>query len=571
MKAMGVLLLALLFIQTPKASLEGVVIGRQPVAGARVTLRSPGSPRNTRILTVITNSQGQFSFAGLDEGTYVIAVDANGHLPQTSAAQVQLTAGQSAKDVVIRLTPAATVSGRIRDPQGRPVVDLAVQLVRSSYTFDGKRTYRSSGTVRTNDRGEYRLYWVTPGRYYLLAGTLTTGFDPVLNSIQQMTGAASAAGTPVAPVLGYAFYPGVTEVSSARLLDLQPGADLQGMDLTIAPNPATFRITGHVIDSRTGQAPARANVGLTRIPALDLDNIAGVIGIPNRNYNPATGTFEVRDVLPGPYFVTATVDGTASTVTGTGSVAIAVSNKDVDGVTVSINPGVTIRGRLRVEGELPAEMPISCLRISLVPLQTNDAPLNRLRSDSAQCKQVEADGTFTINDVPAGDYGIAIYGFPVSGAAANRTYQATLVGHGFVREALFQGVDVLGNPLRVVSDRADGSLDIVVAMGGGRIQGVVTDAGLKPLSSKRVVLVPDRGRFQWQLYRTATTNQNGQFSMSTIAPGSYRLYAWETMEDYAWFDPELLARYETVGRSVRVTETSSDTVDLRIIPTEGPR
>jgi hypothetical protein len=108
-------------------------------------------------------------------------------------------------------------------------------------------------------------------------------------------------------------------------------------------------------------------------------------------------------------------------------------------------------------------------------------------------------------------------------------------------------------------------------MGGGRIQGAVTDAGLKPLSSKRIVLVPDRGRFQWQLYRTATTNQNGQFSMSTIAPGSYRLYAWETMEDYAWFDPELLARYETAGRSVRVTETSSDTVDLRIIPTEGPR
>jgi hypothetical protein len=575
MKNILAAIIALLFVQAGKANLEGVVTGldgKQPVAGARLTLRLAGAPRNAPTPTAMTNAQGRFSFTGLNAGTYSIQAEATGHVPQPSAAQVELTAGQTTRDVVIRLTAVATISGRIRDPQGMPVVDIPVQLIQSSYTFDGKRTFRSAGTVRTNDRGEYRIYWVTPGRYHLLAGSLSTGSNIFAETMQQVLTGTGANGTPVARVRGYVFFPGLTEFGSARPLDLLPGADLQGVDLTVTPNPPAFRITGRVIDSRTGQAPPRASVGLTHIPEMDLERIAVTAGdVPNQNYNPATGTFEVRDVLPGAYVVTATTGNvTGRGVSGTGSVAVSVSDKDVEGVAVSINPYVTVSGRLRVEGNLPPKMPFNCLRIALVPLATSSTPLSPFRAESGQCNQVAADGTLTINNVPPGEYGLAVYGFPVGGASANSTYIATLVGNGFLKEALFQGLDVLNNPLRVGSDR-NGPLDIVIAMGGGKIEGTLTDAILRPLPSRRVVLVPDRGRFQWQLYRSATTNGNGQFSMSVLAPGSYRLYAWETMEEYAWFDPEILKRYEPLGRPVRVTETSSETVDLRIIPAEGAR
>ena len=81
-----------------------------------------------------------------------------------------MAAGQTTRDLLLRLTPAATISGRIRDPQGLPLVDVPVHLFRSSYDFQGRRSSQPAGGVRTNDRGEYRICWVTPGRYYLLAG-----------------------------------------------------------------------------------------------------------------------------------------------------------------------------------------------------------------------------------------------------------------------------------------------------------------------------------------------------------------------------------------------------------------
>ena len=86
-----------------------------------------------------------------------------------------------------------------------------------------------------------------------------------------------------------------------------------------------------------------------------------------------------------------------------------------------------------------------------------------------------------------------------------------------------------------------------------------------------MVLVPERARFRRDLYRTTTTNQHGLFSLPGIAPGDYRVFAWESIEEFAWFDPEILAKFDARGRAVRITETSNEKLDLRIIPADGAR
>src|SRR5207245_3126565 len=83
---------------------------------------------------------------------------------------VTLVEGQAMKYVAFRLTPAGNVSGHVRDFAGEPVTGLRVQILRSAYDGSGKRALQTVGTTRTDDRGEYRLYWVTPGRYYLNVG-----------------------------------------------------------------------------------------------------------------------------------------------------------------------------------------------------------------------------------------------------------------------------------------------------------------------------------------------------------------------------------------------------------------
>src|SRR5262249_17630816 len=209
---------------------------------------------------------------------------------------IALSPGQGVKNVTVTLTPAGNVSGRIRDTNGEALVNVPVQLLKYSYNSVGQRVYQAAGAVRTNDRGEYRIYWVTPGRYYLRAGSAATGADPFATLIASIFG-GGANGNTAPATLGYAFYPGVTDIETARPIDIQAGAELQGLDLILVSKPRTFRIRGRLIDSKTGQSPPTASVAAS--PQLPGDGTpgSGVVesgpDIPNHHYDSSRGTFEI--------------------------------------------------------------------------------------------------------------------------------------------------------------------------------------------------------------------------------------------------------------------------------------
>jgi len=56
-----------------------------------------------------------------------------------------------------------------------------------------------------------------------------------------------------------------------------------------------------------------------------------------------------------------------------------------------------------------------------------------------------------------------------------------------------------------------------------------------------VVLVPDAPRRErLMLFKTTTADTMGHFSITGIAPGEYKLFAWEQIEESAYQDPEFL-------------------------------
>jgi len=582
--------------QRPQGSLEGTVtrLGTgQPVPNAQLRLTRRGGPAQIPVaagvpqialppgqvlqggarglppvVPVTTDDRGRFTFPSLDEGTYTLQALANGYViqpygqrfPNGPGTPITVTGGQATKDINISLTPTANVSGRLRDTNDAPLINVPVQLLRYSYDGAGNRTYQSVGVSQTNDRGEYRLYWVTPGRYYLLAGRPTTGENPLTALYLAELGALKANGNEVPAVTGYAFYPGVTEIANARTIDLQPGADLQTVDLVFSSKPKTYSIRGKVIDSRTGQPPPRANVIVaTQTPGLSSIGIDELVG-PGSNYTAATGTFEISGLMPGLYTVVATVmdapvPGRAGPLTrSSGSLPVAVSSADVDGVSVAVLPAGSIPGRLRVEGQLPQGLTLERVRLRLVPVGAAPAQTIGIALAANSIVQVAADGTFRLNAVMPGDYRVEMIG----------------VGTGFLKEVRFDGADALNVPIRF-SGSTNNGLDVVFATSGGRIDGALTDARAQVLPSSRVILIPDRNRYRSDLFKTATTDQNGRFTLTAVPPGDYKLFAWESIEEFGWFDPDVLSRAETRGRAVHVTETSNETVDVRIIPAEGSR
>jgi hypothetical protein len=192
-------------LQSATASIEGIVTRVDtgaPVAGAQVTLTvlnplalatlggadpatilaaQPAQPvaqtPPPQIPPVTSDSEGKFAFKNLAGGAYNILVVANGFVRHQygqrsvngQGAPFVLATNQNMKDMALKLTPGGTVSGRIIDENGQPALGIPVQLLRAVYSNQG-RGYQAVGTTAADDRGQYRMFGVPPGKYYLSIG-----------------------------------------------------------------------------------------------------------------------------------------------------------------------------------------------------------------------------------------------------------------------------------------------------------------------------------------------------------------------------------------------------------------
>jgi hypothetical protein len=579
--------------QQTGASVEGIVVAAgtgEPLAAARVTLNPVtaalpagaagpivsgavgGLPPEAAIVSIPSNTQssipafmterdGKFLFQNLAPGLYSLHVVRDGYARQSygqrassgPATGIRLAAAQSFKVADIALMPAGNVSGAVRGPDGRPQAGVPIQLLRATFNSSGQRAFQVEGTARTNDRGEYRLYWISPGRYYMSAGT-PAGPNRSLNP-------NIAVGSPnEVPDRSFAltYYPGVWDARGAALIEISPGGELSGIDFNVT-GQQLLRIRGRIVDAATGQPPRV--VGLS----LAYRTLTGASGAfsAGEKYDPRTGDFELRNVPPGVYVLQAIAADRVAAPEGetvlriaplatqpNARVPIEVSNSDLDGILLTLTAGVSIPGRITVEG-----MPLSSLsgweriRVGLKP--TLDSAFGPNLQPAPPIPQAPgADGSFTIAGVSAGEFNVG----PVSGIPAGF----------YVKEARFNSADVLSQPLRF-SGVPSGTLEIVLSSKAGQLDGVALDARSTAASGARVVLVPDRQRGRTDLYRTTMSDANGRFVFRNIPPGDYRVFGWEALESYAYFDPDLLRRVESQSSPVHVAESAANSITVKII------
>jgi hypothetical protein len=340
--------------------------------------------------------------------------------------------------LLVQAPAAGTVSGRITDDQGQPAIDVPVQLVRGSSNSQGQ-TFQTAGSTNADDRGEYRLYGVSPGSYYLLVG----------NS----PGPVGRPGRPnglSAAVYALSFYPGVTDVRQAATIEVRSGSEVTA-DMRVQ-RENTYRVRGRVIDSRTGQAPQKADV------SLNYRNLTGGGGSfsSGQSYNPTTGTFELKNVIPGHYIVRAQIQDSNPSVPLTGpvdkaarqaaitarpsaEVPVEVQNSDVDGLVLNLTLPSSISGRLSFQGAVFSSLPgRDRIRVHLQPTDGIVSPPALI--------PVDADGTFRIDNLREGSYQIGVSNLPP--------------GY-YVKSVSLGGTDVLTNVFSF-SGSISGTLDVVV-------------------------------------------------------------------------------------------------------------
>ena len=587
------------FISQPQqaagtASVEGIVVRAgtgEPIQGARVTLLfvPPPAPRGqgggvsviadrflasglpptithsapaaalasggvfpvSSIPSVTSDSNGVFVFRNLQAGSYRLAVAGNGYVPQeygptnrivsAAAAPLALSSGQALTGITFRLTPTGNISGRVLDLNGQPLPGAPVNLYRAAYNPTGEWNPTVVATVRANDRGEYRIFWIAPGRHYVVAG------------------GNAATGRPIASInndvldnFGYAFCPQGSDIDNASSVDVKPGSELI-CDFRLE-RQSFYRISGRVVDSRTGQPPVGGSVSIaSRSPIGARGTGAGRVF-----YDPSNGTFEAVDVPPGIYNLTSMTNERPPVATGpvplgafSASSIVRVASADVRDVLLTITAGASVSGNVAADSPIP---PGSRLQVRLVP---TSAAIGAQQVTT----QVNPDGSFTFQP-GSFRFGLAEYRVTMT----NVIGQSGLPVGWYLKEARLGETDIMNRAVRLP---AEASLNLALSSKGGQVTGVVRNDRQQPVPGNYVVMVPDGMPERAELFHVAIADPAGRFNLPNIPPGNYKLFTWERAEPGVWFDPAFLKDFEAKGTSFRVDEGTRGTIDLTAIPAGG--
>jgi hypothetical protein len=109
-------------------------------------------------------------------------------------------------------------------------------------------------------------------------------------------------------------------------------------------------------------------------------------------------------------------------------------------------------------------------------------------------------------------------------------------------------------------------LDVLVETNGGVLQGRVLGIDRKPAANVGVILIPAPDRRQTTaFYKTVRSDAQGQFTIAAIAPGDYKLFAWESILPGAYRNAKFLEKFEERGAPVTVTRGTTVRGELELI------
>jgi hypothetical protein len=495
-----------------------------PLRGATVTLVVSG--RRSEPLATRTDATGRFALRNVPAGSYRLIVERTGYARQEFGQRalgrrgvaLNLSPGQRMTDLLFRMTPAGVITGRVFDEQGEPLVGVLVNVLRRVYR-EGRLVFEGGESDRSDDRGEYRIFNLMPGRY-VVSATPVGGM--VGAGVRRREGSDAGDETYVPT-----FYPGVIEPETAVPLEVSPGQELTGIDFTLTPQ-RTVRVRGRALAPGGGR-------GATQVALLPRSTRAPMRGRARESSVEPDGAFELSGVAPGSYILAAMRH--EDNITYSAREPVEVGNSDVEGVTLALMPNGTVSGKVVVEG---GALPESRVFVNLRP---EDA---LSRGGNAP---VQADGAFQIRNVSAGDYQVMVSGAP----------------EDFYLKSVRRGNEVFANrSVPLLQDTA--GLEVVLSPSGARVEGQVLTEENLPASGVTVVLVPARDlRHLRAAYRTASTDVTGQFIIRGIPPGDYTAYSWDSDEGEVWMDPDFLAQYQGKGRHVSLLAGGAQVLHLTLL------
>jgi hypothetical protein len=527
------------------AAVEGSVLRAdtgEPLRRAVITVRvaeGRGTP-----FSVSTDAMGRFRIDGLPPGRYWMTAERNGFVraeygqraPGRAGSVLAVGPGERLRDVVLRMTPASAVTGRVWDEYGDPVAGAQVRLFRYRYA-GGQRQLAPAGQAQTNDLGEYRVFGLSPGHYYLsVAPTRALNLPGFAGEV--LLAPVEPAGEEIfAPT----FYPRTADPSRAVPIEVRAGEDVRGVDVSLV-QVRTVSVRGRLL--RPPDDSARGGLMLRLMPReMGAQMLGGAQATPQG----PEGNFEFRRVTPGSYTLLAMTMGTGESWFARETVE--VGGADVEGLLLTMQPAAQLHGRVVVEGQPAFQFNNVSVRLDGGEWSFSSQVPGPASAGGAR-SSVTVSGEFRFQRVPPDRYQIAVLNLPPG---------------FYLKAARVAGRDILDEGLELHGGQSL-EVEVIVSAAGGRATGIVLDDERRPVAAATVVLAPEEPRRHLlRLYETAQTDPNGQFLLQGLAPGDYLLFAFDDLEPGQHLDPLFLRGYLDRGARVRIAEGAVALAELRLL------
>ena len=538
-----------------------------PVRRAQVRISGPDIlPK-----TATTDHEGAYEFSGLPAGRYTINASKSGYVnvgygqtrPFESPKPIELLDGQVVDKADIVMPKGSVISGRIVDELGEPVAEAVVTALRSSWSNGRRRLQASGRTATSNDLGQYRIYGLPPGEYFVSA-TLRGSQEMMVLEMAVAAVRTSSSAAAEAPTSGYAptYYPGTANGAEAQKLSLSVGQEATNTDFGLIP-VRLARISGTVIGSE-GRPLEGVMVSATPRSAAAGTIIfsGGAAARTDKN-----GNFTLSSVAPGEYTLNArstnivttdrggdgeravftmtrlSVDG-AGGPSESGSVPVSVVGDDVPNVMIVTSKGTSASGRVTFEGG--AKPKSNTLRITAASADV-EGPMALLGGSSS----VTEDGTFEIN-----------------GLSGPRIFRVSNVPAGWVLKAIrLNGNDVTDSGIDIRPTEPVTGLEVVLTTKTTEVTGTV-QAGNDPATDYTVVIFSDDPQ-KWTVptgrhIASARPTQEGRFQVKNLPTGTYYVVALEYIAQGDWNDPEVLERLKARATRFSLDEGEVENLNLKL-------
>jgi hypothetical protein len=501
-----------------------------PIVKAEVVLipvNGTGSEAEGERRYTLTGTDGFYTFGHVAVGTCVVHTSPQGFVSRyfddaASSEDSRILAvgsGEALERIDIRVVSEGVISGTVLDEDNQPLVGVPVQAVRLSYERGGRRRETPQAAVNTDDLGNFRLYRLPPGNYFVRIEN---------TSINVQTGRQ---------VTQRAYYPGTVSIENAQPLKVADGSEVSGIRFSVIAAP-TYSVTGNIVDASGSGGPKQYSVMLLHLSGGDIAlNAAASAG----------GSFTIQGVTPGEYLLHATAMQTKAGAQTKGPsrgiagyITIRVPDSDVR-ANVQVSYGTDVAGKVIVENS--AGRSVNGIGIGLA-----NEIVDRLTIWSSLGDTTVQNGGFRITNVLSGSYDFSIWN--ASGM--------------YLKKIVCNGKDFTLAPLTIES--GSGASECVVTLGtdAGVIKGRVMD-GDKPVVHRMVVAIPeDRALRSVERFTiTGNTNSNGEYQLSGVIPGDYFVFAVSPDEDQAYFQIDFADRNQRDAERVSVKSRDTKTVTLK--------